>query len=162
MPFEGIVWDVPFFTLDELTRTENRNFIEDNRKITQEQANKLSILCKTLIVPVREKWGAIRVNSAYRCIALNTAVGGASESQHRLCEAMDFELFDRPRGEPLFEVFKWIVEKSDLAYGPCIFELGEWVHLSLGYPYRAKDKCGQALVYKKDAQGKGFYEPYKV
>ena len=161
MSFEGIIWDVPHFTLNEMTKTENRNFIESNRNITQEQADKLSVICTSLLLPILDRWGLVSVLSAYRCPELNLSVGSTGKSQHVLCEAVDFEIVGRPRGAQLYEVFKWIWKESGLHYGQLIFELYEWVHVSLGEPYRPKSKCLQVLEYKKDEKGKGYYEMAK-
>ena len=158
MSFEKIIWDVPHFSLSEMTKTENRNFIEENKNITQEQADKLSLICTTLLLPIRNRWGAITVLSAYRCSGLNTAVGSSDKSQHLLCEAVDFEVVGRTRGKPLYEVFDWVRKESRLHFGQLIWELSEWIHISLGEPYRPKSKCMQILDYKKDEKGKGYYE----
>ena len=40
--------------------------------------------------------------------------------------------------------------ESDIPFGQCILEQPpgkEWVHISLGAPYRAKEKCGQVLRF---------------
>ena len=158
MSFEKLIWDVPHFSLSDMTKTENRAFVEENKKITQDQADKLSLICTGLLLPIWERWGAIVILSAYRCPKLNSAVGSSDKSQHLLCEAVDFEVLGRSRGKPLYEVFDWIRKESRIHFGQLIFELGEWIHISLGEPYRPKNKCMQVLEYKKDDKGKGYYE----
>jgi len=158
VPFKDFKWEIKNFSLMELTKTENREFLDQNRNFTQEQADKLAKLIKTCVYPVREKWGPITVKSAYRCKDLNVAIKGSKDSQHCKFEAIDFEVFGRREGEKLYEVFKWIWKESKIPFGQLIWELNEWIHISLGEPYRMKSDCGQVLVYKKDSKGNGKYE----
>lgn len=148
MSFENINWPIigSNLSLLQLTKTEHRQFIEENRNLTQEQVDKLSELCNQLIYPIQQRFGAINVISGYRCMSLNRAIGSGDSSQHPKCEAIDFDFIDRPRGAKLKEVFNWIVSEK-LAYGQLIYELGEWIHISLGYPYRDPERCRQAFDY---------------
>lgn len=49
------------------------------------------------------------VTSGYRCEALNKAVGGVSNSQHMVGEAVDFFV----RGVALFDVFTYILDNVE-------------------------------------------------
>lgn len=68
----------------------------------------------------------ITVNSAWRCPALNKAVGGKTTSQHQKGEAVDFvsAKFGTPR--KIYDTLK----ASDLDYDQLILEFGRWVHIS--------------------------------
>jgi len=48
-------------------------------------------------------------------------------------------------------IVEWISTESGIPFGQLILEQPsasrEWVHISLGAPYRAKDKCGQVLHF---------------
>jgi len=76
---------------------------------------------------VRALLGApLEISSAYRCAALNEAVGGSGASQHLQGLAVDFccPAF----GTPL-EIAREI-QRSGLEFDQCILEYGRWVHLS--------------------------------
>ena len=67
-----------YFTIAELCRSTTA----DNKCIDNTPApeirEKLQTLIEELLDPIREAWGKpIRVNSGYRCPALNQAVRGA-------------------------------------------------------------------------------------
>lgn len=52
-------------------------------------------LTENVLQPLRDAWGKpLRVNSGYRCKALNAAVGGAPTSQHVKGEAADIAAGD--------------------------------------------------------------------
>lgn len=147
------------FTLDELTTTNNSALRAKNREEAMAHVAKLTEICKVLLEPIRKKWGPIRVTSGYRGPALNAATKGSSPtSQHAKAEAADIV----PNVAPLEDVMAWIVKESGIPYGQVILEKRggphwQWIHISLGHPHRAKDKCGQALICP---DGKS-YLPYK-
>lgn len=82
--------------------------------------------------PLREKWGsAIRINSGYRCKALNKAVGGAITSMHQKGYAADLWPLN---GQ--IEAFKAFVLEylKDKNFDQCILEKSggsQWVHIGL-------------------------------
>lgn len=52
-------------------------------------------LTESVLQPLRDAWGKpLKVNSGYRCKALNAAVGGVLTSQHVKGEAADIETGD--------------------------------------------------------------------
>jgi hypothetical protein len=63
-------------------------------------------------------------------------------------------------GHRLEDVFAWIVKESGLPFGQAILEgpngKVSWIHISLGEPWRAKDRSRQALTW----DGK-TYAPWK-
>lgn len=136
------------FTFGELTRTSHGDLLEKNREEAQAVVPKLRELCVNLLEPVRLKFGPVKVHSGYRGQAVNTAVGSkSSTSQHTKGEAVDFSV----PGHRLEDVFTWIVKQSGIQFGQAILEgkqkdVPTWIHLSLGAPHRAKDRCQQALT----------------
>lgn len=132
------------FTLEELIRT---SLSLPNLPNIQEE-EKLLYLANYLLQPIRDRYGAIKITSGFRCEEVNLKVGGTSSSQHRLGEAVDFF----PLQHPIEDVYRWIVEDSRLAFGQVIFETkngGKWIHLSL---VRFSKPNQEALVYN----GKGY------
>jgi len=151
----------PHFQLKEFVYTGNEKFQQANIDyLTEDGISKLKILATTILEPIRQNWGSIRINSGVRCPTLNTAIGGVNTSQHVLFEAADITPLLYPTGDDLHKVFTWIVRDSGLKFGQCIFELESWIHISLGEPYRAKEKCQQALDYIEQ-DGKKIYLPAK-
>lgn len=77
-----------YFTLKELISTKRK--IENVP--TFEDVHHLEELVKNLLDPLREAYGKpIRVNSGFRCPALNKAVGGSSTSAHLQGYAADLD-----------------------------------------------------------------------
>lgn len=137
----------PHFTFEEMTATSRSALLAENRADAGRYRAALTATAEMLEV-VRAHFGRpIRVHSGFRCVALNTAIGGSKYSQHMLGEAADFHV----DGVALEDVWRWIRDESGLAYGQCLLEHrpGEpasWVHLSLGEPWRPRDRCRQSFV----------------
>lgn len=88
-----------YFTLEELcfSVTANTQRIS-NVPASPAIVDNLRTLVNNLLDPARELLGTpILVNSGYRCEALNRAVGGAEESQHRYGQAADITCSNLPR-----------------------------------------------------------------
>jgi uncharacterized protein YcbK (DUF882 family) len=114
-----------YFTLKELTRT---GVALPNTPGTAEVENLINLVEKVLD-PLREVYGKpIRVNSGYRSIHVNIAVGGVANSQHLKGEAADITAGSPAENRRLFEM---------LANGGYIFDqlIDEknytWIHVSL-------------------------------
>lgn len=114
----------PHFTLEELTRTEVRQF--PNQPDTRATGN-LKQLANTLEL-VRYLLGSpIIVSSGYRSVQVNQAVGGSVTSKHMLGLAADFVC--PGFGNPLAVARK--IMASTIEFDQLIHEYGRWVHLGL-------------------------------
>lgn len=137
----------PHFTFDEMTRTGQAHLQEANREEARRFIPQLTEVCTVLLEPVRLRFGPVRVNSGFRGLAVNTAIGGSKNSQHMKGEAGDITV----PNFSLEEVFRWIVLHSEIPFGQAILEgrtpVPTWIHLSLGRPYRAPSACLQALRF---------------
>ncbi|MBU2559221.1 MAG: hypothetical protein KJ578_15700 [Bacteroidetes bacterium] len=137
------------FSFLEMTITENRKFLSQNRQAPEKLVESGVQLCQTLLQPIRDHYGKpLVVHSGYRCPALNKAIGGSVTSQHCKFEACDFHIIETP----LTEIFDWIRLKSNLKWGQLILEgwsMGHpsWIHISLGEPYREPSKCQQVMTF---------------
>ncbi len=81
------------FSLDELTKSYYATRRNIDNAPTQEVIEKLTLLCEKVLEPIREHFGKpVTINSAFRCTALNKAVGGVSNSSHLYGEAADIEI----------------------------------------------------------------------
>ena len=80
------------FTLPELVKssTAERLGISNMPDSAQTLVNLVNV-ANHILQPVRDQFGPIRVNSGYRGLPLNKAVGGSKTSQHCKGEAADFE-----------------------------------------------------------------------
>jgi zinc D-Ala-D-Ala carboxypeptidase len=139
------------FSLFEMTKTSMVNFQEMNRDLDEVQISKLTEVARLgewvrnfLTVP-------LIIHSGYRCKPLNDAVGSSDRSQHLLCEAMDFVSMGQDIGNA-FRMLWGQVFAGNLKVGQLIFETAQrkygveqWIHISLGIPYRDSSKCNQVL-----------------
>jgi zinc D-Ala-D-Ala carboxypeptidase len=141
----------PHFSFLEMTRTDNRKFLEKNRQVPEELLASGKALCETILEPIREHFGKpLIVHSGYRCPELNSAIGGSKASQHKLFEACDFHV----SGVDMTETWEWIADNlaGEGRVGQAILEgwsAGQpgWIHISLGTPWRDIKKCGQIMTF---------------
>jgi hypothetical protein len=135
------------FTLEELTFTDHREF--DNTPDEQELENlkRLSLFLEEVKKLLGGK--AIMVNSAFRSVEVNRAVGSTDKSQHRLGCACDFRV---PNMTP-DEVVQAIIN-SDLPYDQCIREFDRWTHVSIPNTENVKPRKMALII---DKQGTRTY-----
>ena len=112
------------FTLDELTHTDHREF--DNTPNASETANLIRLAGLLEDVKIFLGGKPIMVNSAFRCKAVNDAVGSKDSSQHRVGCAADI----RVPGMTPDEVVKAVIA-SDIGYDQIIREFDRWTHISV-------------------------------
>ncbi len=142
----------PHFTWEELTRTGQTALQAANRTEAEQYRAQLTKLATDLLEPIRAKFGAVKINSAFRGPSVNAAVNGAKASQHLKGEAADIVA----PAVCVEELHRWICAESGLAFGQCILEKSApdrpftWVHVSLGTKR-------EALVYN----GAGKYTPWR-
>lgn len=110
------------FTIQELTQT---NTGLDNTPTPQVVEN-LEALVNNVLDPLRELYGKpIKINSGYRCSAVNKAVKGAANSQHLTGEAADITAGNAKENKILFDLC------ASLPFDQRIDEFGyKWVHVS--------------------------------
>lgn len=114
------------FTLEELTASNKAVALKiDNTPSPVIQQNLLRLAM--LLESIRSAVGKpLKVSSAYRCPALNKAVGGASGSFHTRGLACDFSVV----GYTPFELCV-LIEKSGVSYDKLILEFDRWVHIQI-------------------------------
>jgi len=105
--------------------------------------------------PLRE-WvgGPIKINSFYRSVALNKAIGGSSRSQH--CEGRAMDIDDTFRYKTNAEMYEYI--KENLSFDQMIWEFGtdknpDWVHVSYVSEEQNRNRCLKATR----VNGKAMY-----
>lgn len=131
------------FSLAEMTVTSTGI---DNVPIGDNYANLLKTACCMELVRKELGGKPITVNSAYRSIAVNAAIGGSKTSAHMIGYAVDFTCAGFGSAE---EVARHLRDK--LPFDQLIWEhppgKNPWVHISFDPKYR-----GQVLEYN----GKGY------
>jgi len=124
---------------------------------SEAQVLSMKLLAEKIFEPLR-KWvgGPIKVNSFFRSVTLNEAIGGAASSQH--CKGQAIDIDDVYSYKTNAEMYKWIQENLD--YDQMIWEFGtdtqpNWVHISYVSKEENRNKCLKA--YKENRKTK-----YKV
>ena len=144
------------FTLPELVKssTAERLGISNMPDSAQTLVNLVNV-ANHILQPVRDQFGPIRVNSGYRGLPLNKAVGGSKTSQHCKGEAADFE--SSRIGN--YKLACWC--RDNLEFDQLILEYytqGEpssgWVHCSYRTDGQNRGKINTALRIK----GKTVYK----
>ena len=124
--------------------TAKRNGIEN---IPDEyQKTNMYILAHKVFEPLR-KWvgGPIKINSFFRSVELNKALGGSSNSQH--CEGRAVDIDDVYGHKTNAEMFEYI--KENLDFYQLIWEFGDdenpdWIHLSYCSTDENRKRCLKA------------------
>lgn len=116
-----------YFTIEEMTKSSTAKANGIDNTPSEEEVLKLQKLIEAVLDPLREWYGKpIKVNSGYRCEALNKAIGGAKSSQHMLGEAADITVGSKEENEKLFDYIK-----DNLEFDQLINESDfSWVHVS--------------------------------
>lgn len=115
------------FSLAELTVSANAARLGLDNRPGPDIMPRLRVVAAQL-EKVRELLGGkpMRITSAYRAPAVNTAAGGAKASAHLAGWAVDFVCPDY--GSPLAVAER--IERSSLTFDQLIHEHGVWIHLS--------------------------------
>ena len=130
----------PHFTLTEFTKSETATRHGIDNTPPGSAVDSLSVLCERVLEPVRAALGPVRVNSGFRCLALNRLVKGSDTSQHLRGEAADIEVV----GLANEELGAWI-EKNLIEWAQLISEFtapprapnvakdphAGWIHVSI-------------------------------
>jgi len=135
----------PNFSLAEMTRTDTGLANVPTEAATGE----LRRLCETALEPARVLLGPLRVNSGFRTLQVNTAIGGAKTSQHMAGQAADVV----PLYFDLAQAFQ-AVKASAIPYDQLILE-PTWIHISIApigrnpreQCLKAHKECGR-MVYE--------------
>ena len=122
----------PNFTLAELTKSQTALRKGIDNTPTQDEIEKLQLLVDNVLQRVRDHFGRpVTINSGFRCLKLNRAIGSKDNSQHRKGEAADIEV----PGVSNLELAEWI--RDNLTFDQLILEFyseddpaAGWVHVS--------------------------------
>lgn len=122
----------PHLTWAEFTATQHREFLEQQEHPPAEIIANALRFAAEVFEPARQVLGVpIRLNSGYRCPALNAAIGGSPTSAHKNGLAADC----CPLGLDLVAAYRRLAE-SKVPFDQLIFEFGRWIHLGAARPGR--------------------------
>lgn len=134
------------FTLAELCNSAAAKRFGINNNPDDKVIKNLELLAKNILQPIRDHFDkAIHVVSGYRSPGLNKKVGGASNSQHLIGQAVDIDNDNTDISNA--EIFNYI--KENIKFDQLIWEFGndespDWVHVS----YSAKPRKQILRAYK--------------
>jgi zinc D-Ala-D-Ala carboxypeptidase len=121
----------PHFTLDEMLKSQTalRRGLDNSPE--PKQLENLLTLCEKVLEPIRVHWAKpVVINSGFRSLLVNRAVGSKDSSQHARGEAADIEI----PGIDNLALYYWIAEEIDFDQLILEFYTGEpssgWVHVS--------------------------------
>tara|TARA_R110002051_G_scaffold145772_1_gene218673 strand:+ start:703 stop:1167 length:465 start_codon:yes stop_codon:yes gene_type:complete len=147
---------------DHITYAEAIHSNTAKRKSIDNTPNEVQVLSMKLLAdkifePLRE-WvgGPIKVNSFFRSVVLNEAIGGVASSQH--CKGQAIDIDDVYGRKTNADMYHWI--QMNLDYDQMIWEFGtdmqpNWIHISYVSKEENRNRCLKA--YKEDRKIK-----YKV
>jgi len=116
---------------------------------------RMKTVAENIFEPLRAHVGGpIKINSFYRSINLNVAIGGAKSSQHTRGEAMDID--DTLGCMSNKDMFEFI--KDELDFDQLIWEFGDddnpaWVHVS----YVSPENNRRRILKASKKNGKTMY-----
>lgn len=118
----------PHFTWGELLRTDSRDLaILDTQDNPPDYIQRnLRRLCASLLEPARALTGSLRVNSGWRCPALNASLSGSSRRSRHM-EGLAADVFPLTQG--IVEAFEAIAGAGLAEFDQLILEYGRWLHL---------------------------------
>lgn len=115
----------PHFTLDEFERSDAAARQGIDNRVPEALMPNLWRLCD-LLEDLRKIVGPIHVSSGYRCLQLNTIIGGAQNSAHLEARAADINVEGiKPRA------LAGYIAASTLPFDKVLMEFGEWVHIQV-------------------------------
>ena len=123
-----------------------------------EQMENIKLLCENVFEPLREHVGGpIAINSLFRSVELNRAIGGSSTSQHCAVNGAAMDIDDTYGIMSNADMFEFI---KKLDFDQLIWEYGDdenpdWVHIS----YKKNGNRKQILKCKR-VKGKTVYSLY--
>ena len=115
-----------------------------------EELQNMELIAEKIFEPLRKAAnGPIKINSFYRSVELNKAIGGSSKSQH--CQGRAIDVDDVHGYMSNKEMYNYI--KNNLDFDQLIWEFGtednpDWVHVSYVDVDNNRRRCLQA--YKDD------------
>jgi len=123
-------------------------------KPNKEQLANMKMVAEKVFEPLRKfVGGPIKINSFFRSVKLNRAIGGSAKSQH--CKGQAIDIDDTYGNATNAIMFKWI--RKNLDFDQMIWEFGDdknpnWVHVSYVSEDKNRNRCLKA--YREEGKTK--------
>lgn len=116
------------FTIAELCKSATADNLGIDNRCKWEHVVNMTALVENVLDPLRQVYGKpIKINSGYRCPALNKAVKGSPASDHLYGMAADITGGSPKENKRLF----YLIQELGLPFKQLIDEKGfSWVHVS--------------------------------
>ena len=118
------------------------------------QLDNMELIAEKVFEPLRKYVGGpVKINSFFRSVKLNKAIGGSSKSQH--CHGQAIDIDDTYKVVANSDMYNYI--KNNLDFDQLIWEFGDddnpnWVHVSYVSDEKNRNKCLKA--YKEGRKTK--------
>ena len=141
------------FVLSEIIRSNTAKRLGISNEPTKEHLKNLQRIITSIIQPMRDDIGPIRISSGYRSPSLNRAINGSNKSQHTKGQALDLQFWKE--GQMCNkEIYDWVIE-SGIEFDQMINEFDfSWIHISL----RESKNRKQILIAYKDKDNDTKYK----
>lgn len=138
-------------SLKEATRSNTARRLGIDNTPNEEQLSNMKVIAEKVFQPLRE-WvgGPIRVNSFFRNVETNKAIGGSPKSQH--CKGQALDLDDVHGHKTNAEMFNYI--KDNMDFDQLIWEFGDednpdWIHVSYVSEDQNRNRCLKAYKFNR-------------
>lgn len=119
------------FRLKEMLVSDSFPDIASKMQPTQQDVERLTLLCEGLLQKVRDRFGPVKVISGLRRDGLNELVDGWKDSDHTFATAADIEV-----REDIMIVFKWIIGHNLHFRQVIAYPEQNFIHVSINLPGR--------------------------
>lgn len=127
------------FTKSAVAIRKGINNIPNDENIWQN----IEKLARTILQPIRNEFGGVRITSGYRSPELNTAIGGSNRSFH--CVGMAADIEPLAPGVTLMDVMEFVVGGLDFTEAIAEYWPGGWNHLAI-----ANERENERVLKLKD------------
>lgn len=130
------------FTLDEFLISDTALRKGINNDMPAKYLKRIQFLVDTVLQPLRDKFGPIKITSGYRSVALCLAIGSSKHSNHAYGFAVDFKPYNKKI--KYMKILKYI--NKNLEYKELIAEYFPhgWIHVA------AQDGNNKRVLKLKD------------
>lgn len=125
------------FTLYEFLKSDTATRLGIDNSLPMHMLDGIQYLVVTVLQPIRDKFGPIRILSGYRCEELTLAVGSSVKSNHVRGLAADIEPYDS--NIKLSNILNYIYEELDYKELIAEFFPNGWVHVAADASNNKKD-----------------------
>ena len=151
------------FSLSEFLKSNVATRRNISNEPTKEGIVEMQNLCQNLLQPIRDCLGPLRINSGWRSVELNKAIGGAyriidgkykATSQHCKGQAADLKFLDLEGCVDNEQIWDFVID-SGLEFDQMINEFDwTWIHISFNKGKNRK----QLLEAYRGSDGKTKYK----